>query len=100
MLEAMLGDGVPGPDTLDAQRKARLLASGVALAIVVLVRGLAWESPTATIILVLTAVGSGWIILFSVVDVIKEPGSSRWWSTCASVVGTVALITTANLLFR
>src|SRR5688572_10444466 len=99
ILEALLGTGV---HRTHWTRNEKLVSSPQAWRwqSSALLRGLAWKSPTATIMLVLTAGASGWIILFSVVGVIKEPGRSRWWSTSASIVGAVTLTLSGCLLVR
>jgi hypothetical protein len=101
VLEALLETGMPSPDRLEDQRKARLVASLFALATAAVIQVYGWQtSSTGQIVMIVAALGAGWIVLFSTVDIVKEAGRSRWWSISACLVGTATLTLTSFMLVR
>ena len=100
VLEGLLGSGMTSPDRLEDQRKARLAASLVTLTTATGIVLMSWRSTNATIVMVVAALGAGWIVLFSTVDLVKESGRSRGWSVSAAAVGVATLILASYRLFR
>jgi hypothetical protein len=82
--------GVPGPKSVEAQRRARLVAAIVAL--VTILAGRLISGTTADVILVTAGSIVGlWILAFSVVDFIKEFPPVPWQSVMAIIVAGAAL---------
>jgi len=100
VVEALLGSGVPSPDMLEDQRKARFAASLLALTTAASTVLLAWRSTNATIVMIVAALAASWVVLFSTVDLVKESGRSRWWSVSAGVAGVATLMLASYMLFR
>jgi hypothetical protein len=100
ILEALLETGMPSPDRLEDQRKARFAASLVALATAAGILVSAWQTSNAKIVMVVAALAAVWIVLFSAVDIVKEPGRSRWWSISACLFGAATLTLASYMLFR
>jgi hypothetical protein len=82
--------GVPGPESLEGQRRARLVAAIVALAGVI--AGHIFSGTTAGVALVAAGSIVGlWILALSLVDLMKEFPPVQWQSVTAIVVATTAL---------
>jgi hypothetical protein len=102
VIEFLLNNGVPSPETLGKQRQARLVVGAVALAIN---GGLAmWLGESALrgwAILVLSGmtIAAGWALLFSIVDVAKELPSVARLSVAAGAVATAAIAVLPLLVF-
>ena len=100
VVESLLGSGMPSPDKLEDQRKARFAASLVTLTTAAGIVLLSWRSTNASIVMTVAALAAVWIILFSTVDIVKESGRSRWWSISAVAVGVATLMLASYMLFR
>ena len=61
--EWLLGSGMPSPDRLEDQRKARFAASLVALTTATGSVLVSWRSTNATIVMIVAALAAGWIVL-------------------------------------
>jgi hypothetical protein len=82
--------GVPGPESIEGQRRARLLATIVALTAVI--GGYIVAGTTAGVALVAAGSIMGlWTLSFSLVDLMKEFPPVQWQSVTAIVVATTAL---------
>jgi hypothetical protein len=82
--------GIPGPQSLDGQRRARVVA-GLAAFIAVLV-GRLLSGPTAGVVFVVTGSIVGlWVLGFSLVDLLKEWPPVQWQSVMAIVAASAAL---------
>jgi hypothetical protein len=93
LLELFLTEGVPSPLTLQKQRQARLAMSGLALAASgAVVLWFYTSSVWSWSIAVVAAVVAGWVLLFSVVDVVKELPSIAWLSIAAAASASAALV--------
>ena len=90
--ESLLDSGV--------SRKAGFAASLVALATATGILLMRWQTPTARIVMVACAVAAVLIVLFSTVDIVKEPGPSRLWSISSDLAGAATLMLASYMLFR
>ena len=99
VVEGLLA-GMPSPDKLEDQRKARFAGSLVALTTAAGIVLMSWRSTNATIVMIVVALAAVWIVLFSTVDIVKESGRSRWWSVSADVAGAATLMLAGYMLLR
>ena len=100
VVESLLGSGMPSPDKLEGQRKARFAASLVALTTAAGIVLMSWRSTNGTIVMIVASLAAGWIVSFSTVDVVKESGRSRWWSVSAGVAAVATLMLASYMLLR
>jgi len=82
--------GVPGPESLEGQRRARLLATIVALAAVIAGHIIAGTTASVALVAAGSIVGL-WSLAFSLVDLMKEFPPVHWQGVTAIVVATTAL---------
>jgi hypothetical protein len=97
-----LADGVPSPDTLDNQRKARLVVSVIALIVNLAIGLLFGESALRgwpLLVLLGMTFAAGWALIFSVVDLVKELPSVPWWSVAVIAVAASSIAVVLTLAF-
>jgi hypothetical protein len=107
MLDDLLGEligvliegGIPGPLSLEGQRRARVVVSTVAL-VGILTGHLFLASLSGTVVLVVGSVVAAWILAFSLVDLAKELPGVPWVTVVAILVAVAGLITGVGLALR
>jgi hypothetical protein len=102
LLEFAAAGGVPSPDSLEKQRRARLAVSLVVLVgnlSLCLLLGASALGGWFVLVLGAMTVAAGWVTLFSVVDIAKELPSVVWLSIAAGIVGSAGMAVTALAAF-
>jgi|SRR5687768_1312901 hypothetical protein len=83
--------GVPGPQSLEGQRRARIVAAAVALT-VILSGHFLFGLTAGLVMLVGGMVVAAWVLAFSLVDVAKELPVVPWPSIAAIFVAGASLM--------
>jgi hypothetical protein len=100
LLELVVANGIPTPSTLERQRQVRLAVSGLALVTNSVLHWLYGRPPVASWpILVISTIASGWVLAFSMVDLIKELPSIAWVSIAAAALASAAVIVAVSWSF-
>ncbi len=95
-VEMLLVGGVPSPESLEKQRQARLALSAAGL--IVNLSLCLWLGASAlrgwsALVVSGVTIAAGWVLIVSVIDVLKELPSVVWLSVAAAVVavGVIAV---------
>jgi hypothetical protein len=99
IIEILLTGGVPSPNTLGRQRQARLALSVVALGVnlgLCLWLGTSMLRGWSVLVVSGMAIAAGWALIFSVIDMAKEP-TVPWLSVVAAVAAAGGIAVPALL---
>ena len=98
LIEILFTGGIPSPDSVENQRRARLAVSIVALignsSLCLLLGASALRGWSVLALLGMTLAAS-WVLVFSVVDIAKELPSVVWLSITAGVIAASGIAVAA-----
>jgi len=92
LFEGIFAGGIPGPVSLEGQRRARVVVGTVALA-AILTRHVFLDSVASNVVLVGASLVAAWVLAFSLVDLVKELPVVPWMTVLAILVAVASLTT-------
>jgi hypothetical protein len=100
VISSILETGVPSPATLRRQRQARLLAATFALVLAFVTSAWVPDRTAALFMNLGCALIAAWVLLFSLVDIVKEPSADTKTSLAAIGVAVSVVVVAGSWLLR
>jgi hypothetical protein len=98
LIDWLLEAGVPSPTTLRRQRQARLFAGGLVLMLVPVTSAWIPGSTAASFINLGCVLIAAWVLVFSLVDIFKEPLPDTKTSIAALYVAVFCIVAVGRSL--
>lgn len=101
LLELFFSAGISSPETLEKQRRLRLVAGSGALVVNAAIL-LMFSRPTEVVgwsVLAIATLAGGWVLAFSAVDTARELPSVPWLSVVAFVTALKAIALAGLIVF-